>query len=100
MLQVRESVWGGEQESSSEEGGGGEGIWDTQAMEVKGQLISAPGENKRWDVVMLHSRVCLLAVSYVCVLLACCRPSHLPRQEAERANGGATGEEAESPGAA
>ncbi|XP_004568208.2 uncharacterized protein ccdc120a [Maylandia zebra] len=39
---VRESVWGGEQESSSEEGGGGEGIWDTQAMEVKGQLISAP----------------------------------------------------------
>lgn len=47
MLQVRESVWGGEQESSSEEGGGGEGIWDTQAMEVKGQLISAPGENKR-----------------------------------------------------
>lgn len=46
VLQVRESVWGGEQESSSEEGGGGEGIWDTQAMEVKGQLISAPGENK------------------------------------------------------
>lgn len=40
-------MWGGEQESSSEEGGGGEGIWDTQAMEVKGQLISVPGENKR-----------------------------------------------------
>lgn len=38
---VSESVWGGEQESSSEEGGG-EVTWDTQAMEVKGQLISAP----------------------------------------------------------
>ncbi|XP_026223469.1 coiled-coil domain-containing protein 120 [Anabas testudineus] len=35
------SVWGGEQESSSEEGGGGV-TWDTLAMEVKGQLISAP----------------------------------------------------------
>uniref|UniRef100_UPI0037E70C1B coiled-coil domain-containing protein 120 n=1 Tax=Semicossyphus pulcher TaxID=241346 RepID=UPI0037E70C1B len=38
---VRECVWGGEQESSSEEGGGGV-TWETQAMEVKGQLISAP----------------------------------------------------------
>nr|XP_046253441.1 FERM domain-containing protein 4B [Scatophagus argus]XP_046253442.1 FERM domain-containing protein 4B [Scatophagus argus]XP_046253443.1 FERM domain-containing protein 4B [Scatophagus argus] len=38
---VRECGWGGEQESSSEEGGGGV-TWETQAMEVKGQLISAP----------------------------------------------------------
>ncbi|XP_038578582.1 coiled-coil domain-containing protein 120 [Micropterus salmoides] len=38
---VSECVWGGEQESSSEEGGGGT-TWETQAMEVKGQLISAP----------------------------------------------------------
>ncbi|KAF3696318.1 Coiled-coil domain-containing protein 120 [Channa argus] len=38
---VSQSVWGGEQESSSEEGGGGV-TWDTPAMEVKGQLISAP----------------------------------------------------------
>ncbi|XP_049437420.1 coiled-coil domain-containing protein 120 [Epinephelus fuscoguttatus] len=38
---VSECVWGGEQESSSEEGGGGV-TWDTHAMEVKGQLISAP----------------------------------------------------------
>ncbi|XP_053174051.1 LOW QUALITY PROTEIN: uncharacterized protein ccdc120a [Scomber japonicus] len=38
---VSECVWGGEQESSSEEGGGGV-TWETQAMEVKGQLISAP----------------------------------------------------------
>ncbi|KAM7405341.1 hypothetical protein PAMP_012609 [Pampus punctatissimus] len=38
---VRECVWGGEQESSSEDGGGGV-TWETQAMEVKGQLISAP----------------------------------------------------------
>ncbi|XP_040009190.1 coiled-coil domain-containing protein 120 isoform X2 [Xiphias gladius] len=40
-LQVSECVWGGEQESSSEEGGGGV-TWETTAMEVKGQLISAP----------------------------------------------------------
>ncbi|XP_019110173.2 coiled-coil domain-containing protein 120 [Larimichthys crocea] len=38
---VSECVWGGEQESSSEDGGGGV-TWETQAMEVKGQLISAP----------------------------------------------------------
>ncbi|XP_047442528.1 FERM domain-containing protein 4B [Mugil cephalus] len=43
---VSESVWGGEPESSSEDGGGGDGggggvTWETQAMEVKGQLISA-----------------------------------------------------------
>lgn len=38
-------MWGGEQESSSEEGGGGV-TWETQAMEVKGHIISAPGENK------------------------------------------------------
>ncbi|KAM9855600.1 uncharacterized protein ccdc120a [Aulostomus maculatus] len=38
---VRECVWGGGQESSSEDGGGGV-TWDIQAMEVKGQLISAP----------------------------------------------------------
>ncbi|CAJ1085682.1 FERM domain-containing protein 4B [Xyrichtys novacula] len=38
---VRECVWGDDQESSSEEGGGGV-TWETQAMEVKGQLISAP----------------------------------------------------------
>ncbi|XP_076596935.1 uncharacterized protein ccdc120a [Chaetodon auriga] len=38
---VSECTWGGEQESSSEEGGGGV-TWETQAMEVKGQLISAP----------------------------------------------------------
>ncbi|XP_040909451.1 coiled-coil domain-containing protein 120 [Toxotes jaculatrix] len=38
---VSERVWGGEQESSSEEGGGGV-TWETPAMEVKGQLISAP----------------------------------------------------------
>lgn len=50
VLQVSESVWGGEQESSSEDGGGGV-TWETQAMEVKGQLISAPGENKQHDVM-------------------------------------------------
>ncbi|XP_028265453.1 coiled-coil domain-containing protein 120 [Parambassis ranga] len=38
---VSERVWGVEQESSSEDGGGGV-TWETQAMEVKGQLISAP----------------------------------------------------------
>uniref|UniRef100_A0A8P4G0H4 Coiled-coil domain containing 120a n=1 Tax=Dicentrarchus labrax TaxID=13489 RepID=A0A8P4G0H4_DICLA len=38
---VSECVWGGQQESSSEEGGGGV-TWETQAMEVRGQLISAP----------------------------------------------------------
>ncbi|XP_031148964.1 coiled-coil domain-containing protein 120 [Sander lucioperca] len=38
---VSECVWGGERESSSEEEGGG-ATWETQAMEVKGQLISAP----------------------------------------------------------
>ncbi|XP_039649786.1 FERM domain-containing protein 4A-like, partial [Perca fluviatilis] len=38
---VSECVWGGERESSSEEEGGG-ATWDTHAMEVKGQLISAP----------------------------------------------------------
>ncbi|XP_059188464.1 coiled-coil domain-containing protein 120 [Centropristis striata] len=38
---VSECVWGGEHESSSEDGGGGV-TWDTRAMEVKGQLISAP----------------------------------------------------------
>ena len=46
MVQVSECVWGSEQELSSEEGGG-EVTWDTQAMEVKGQLISAPGEDKQ-----------------------------------------------------
>ncbi|XP_070696188.1 coiled-coil domain-containing protein 120 [Pempheris klunzingeri] len=38
---VRECVWGREQGWSSEDGGGGV-TWETQAMEVKGQLISAP----------------------------------------------------------
>ncbi|TDH11060.1 hypothetical protein EPR50_G00081530 [Perca flavescens] len=38
---VSECVWGGEREASSEEEGGG-ATWDTHAMEVKGQLISAP----------------------------------------------------------
>ncbi|XP_051282656.1 coiled-coil domain-containing protein 120 isoform X2 [Dicentrarchus labrax] len=41
MNEVSECVWGGQQESSSEEGGGGV-TWETQAMEVRGQLISAP----------------------------------------------------------
>ncbi|XP_034027721.1 FERM domain-containing protein 4B [Thalassophryne amazonica] len=41
--QVKECGWDGEHESSSEEGGGGGGVsWETQAMEVKGQLISVP----------------------------------------------------------
>ncbi|XP_042347267.1 LOW QUALITY PROTEIN: FERM domain-containing protein 4B [Plectropomus leopardus] len=39
---VSESVWGGEHESCSSEEGGGGVTWDTHAMEVKGQLISAP----------------------------------------------------------
>lgn len=38
---VRECVFEGDRESSSEEGGGGV-TWETQAMEVKGQLITAP----------------------------------------------------------
>ncbi|XP_034534317.1 FERM domain-containing protein 4B [Notolabrus celidotus] len=38
---VRECVFGGDQESSSEEEGGGV-TWETQAMEVKGQLITSP----------------------------------------------------------
>ena len=42
---MSESVWDGDQESSSEEGGGGV-TWEPQAMEVKGQLISAPGEDQ------------------------------------------------------
>lgn len=48
LVQVSESVWGGEQESSSEEEGGGV-TWETPAMEVKSQLILAPGENKQQD---------------------------------------------------
>lgn len=53
-MQVSERVWGGgEQESSSEEGGGGV-TWETQAMEVKGQVISAPGESERQQ-----QRVCV-----------------------------------------
>ncbi|XP_075994528.1 uncharacterized protein LOC142989046 [Genypterus blacodes] len=39
--QLSECVWGVEPEYSSEDGGGGV-TWETQAMEVKGQIISAP----------------------------------------------------------
>lgn len=46
VLQVSECVWPGEHESSSEEGGGA-ASWETQAMEVRGQLISAPGEREQ-----------------------------------------------------
>lgn len=58
---VSECVWGGDQESSSEEGGGGV-TWETQAMEVKGQLISAPDaltcpdRKQRERMAELHER--------------------------------------------
>lgn len=42
-MQVREYVWGEGKLYNSEARGGV--TWDPQAMEVKGQLISAPGEN-------------------------------------------------------
>uniref|UniRef100_A0A3Q4MHS2 FERM domain-containing protein 4A-like n=1 Tax=Neolamprologus brichardi TaxID=32507 RepID=A0A3Q4MHS2_NEOBR len=53
VLQVRESVWGGEQESSSEEGGGGEGIWDTQQRERMVELQ----ERRRSLQALLSSRL-------------------------------------------
>ncbi|XP_008293462.1 uncharacterized protein ccdc120a [Stegastes partitus] len=57
---VSHSVWGGEQESSSEDGGGGV-TWETQAMEVKGQLISpdpltCPDRKQRERIVELQER--------------------------------------------
>ncbi|XP_037628622.1 coiled-coil domain-containing protein 120 [Sebastes umbrosus] len=57
---VSECVWGGEEESSSEEGGGGV-TWETQAMEVKGQLISpdpftCPDRKQRERMAELQER--------------------------------------------
>lgn len=56
--QVSERVWGDEHEPSGEEGGGGV-TWEAQAMEVKGQVISAPGERKQ-QIVCVCVKTALL----------------------------------------
>lgn len=85
-MQVSECVWGGEQESSSEEGGGGV-TWETPAMEVKGQLIPAPGENKQQHL-RPETEADLRSVTdsvWMCVTCVCADPLTCPdRKQRER----------------
>lgn len=48
-LQVSECVWADEHRWSGEEGGG-RVTWETRAMEVKGHVISVPGEEEHQTV--------------------------------------------------